>query len=404
MSDFKLNAEHLAKALEDLTALWEKTGGNIDDEVAGTAIAKLRVHAGLRKYTEAALTAAEKVEAILRWWQQQEPKPKTEAIQKKLAEITGPSDKDRGKPAEIRTEWPKSAPPPRKWIIPGWLPCGRVALVSGNGGLGKSRLTLQLAYAIAAGEPSAIPGDEGEGLNLRPGIEYGAGPQNTVVMASWEDEADELHRKLHRTGKAPPPKDRLHALNFAGKGPLWGPGKGGESTHIATEGGLRPAGQWLLDYARECDARLLVIDPTAAAYGSDENSRSHVRAFMSYFDFWGIENNCAVLMVGHPPKTAGAEYSGSTDWHNAARVVWSLARKPIAEKKRNGPKAPEAPQLHLLKTSYWKPGAKLWLRGFPFHEVTTPKRAADAWAKLPWADKGNQASEQSAGDDEEAPI
>ena len=284
----------------------------------------------------------------------------------------------------------------------GWLPCGRVTLLSGKGGLGKSRLTLQLAHAIATKETAFIPKGGAPGLNLAPGFADGTLSQNTVVIASWEDEADEFHRKLHRAGKAPPPKDRLRVLNFAGKGPLWGPGKGGESTHIATEGGLRAAGRWLLDYARECDARLLIIDPIAAAYASDENSRSHVRAFMSYFDLWGIENNCAVLLVGHPPKSSRAEYSGSSDWHGAARAVWHLSLKATKvsqgnNKTKSNDKA-EAPQLHLLKTSYRKPGAKRWLRGFPFHEATTPKRAASAWAEVTGADKGNQDSEQPAGD------
>ena len=42
-------------------------------------------------------------------------------------------------------------PSPRRWLVQNWLPAGRVALFTGPGGVGKSRLVLQLAAAIASG-------------------------------------------------------------------------------------------------------------------------------------------------------------------------------------------------------------------------------------------------------------
>ena len=51
---------------------------------------------------------------------------------------------------------------------------------------------------------------------------------------------------------------------------------------------------------------------------------------MSAVDRWAREHGCAVLLVAHPPKPAAgapaARYSGSTDWRNAARTVWTLER------------------------------------------------------------------------------
>ena len=40
--------------------------------------------------------------------------------------------------------------PDREWLIPGWLPVGRLGMLSGRGGRGKSRLALQLVARMAA--------------------------------------------------------------------------------------------------------------------------------------------------------------------------------------------------------------------------------------------------------------
>ena len=41
-------------------------------------------------------------------------------------------------------------PPKRDWLIPGWLPANRLTLLTGSGGVGKSRLVLQIAIALAS--------------------------------------------------------------------------------------------------------------------------------------------------------------------------------------------------------------------------------------------------------------
>ncbi len=51
-------------------------------------------------------------------------------------------------PRAIRTDW---TAPAREWLIPEWLPASRVCLLSGPGAVGKSRLALQLAVAVASG-------------------------------------------------------------------------------------------------------------------------------------------------------------------------------------------------------------------------------------------------------------
>ena len=238
--------------------------------------------------------------------------------------------------AEPVTDW-TGTPPDREWLLPGWLAVGRVHLLTGSGGRGKSRLALQLAAALAAdGAEWPLPWLTADERRTRSGAvdhpltlpptDRGGAP---VVIASWEDEADEVHRRL-RAQPVPVSAlgDRLHYVDAAEWGPLWAPVG---TAHVQTVAELTAAGRRLRRLCERVRARLLVVDPLAAAYGSDENVRGLVRQYMASWDAWGRAQRCAVLMIAHPPKaTAGngagdGWWSGSTDWPAAARSAWALA-------------------------------------------------------------------------------
>ena len=110
----------------------------------------------------------------------------------------------------------------------------------------------------------------------------------------------------------------LRIVNLVGEGPIWAPEPG---RHISTMAAITATGERLRRLCEQEDARLLVVDPLAAAYASDENARGLVRAFVSHWDAWGQANNCTVLMLAHPPKSAGVNYAGSTDWQGAASRI-----------------------------------------------------------------------------------
>ena len=231
---------------------------------------------------------------------------------------------------DVHREWCGAAPP-REWICEGWLGY-RLTLFTGHGGRGKSRLALQLAAGIAGGaRGSWLPPQPDSATTVPSAAAFAIGGAS-VLVASWEDERDELHRRLEKMGAddrlpwAAPDRlgNRLAFADLAGYGPLW------EATDAG--GQLTETGAELRAIAERIAARLLIIDPRAAAYAGDENSRAHVRAFISDWDRWAREKQCAVLLVDHLPKYAtGANrrnteisYAGSTDWHNAARSVWTL--------------------------------------------------------------------------------
>ena len=86
-----------------------------------------------------------------------------------------------GAPRAVVRDWSKVVPP-REWLVLNWLPRGRVALLTGEGGQGKSLLALQLAAAVAAGDPVWLSG----------GPKLAISNTTTAVIATWEDEADEI--------------------------------------------------------------------------------------------------------------------------------------------------------------------------------------------------------------------
>ena len=251
------------------------------------------------------------------------------------------------KPMQFSTDVTRT-PEPRQWLIPGWLPRGTVGVLHGEGEAGKSHLAVQLSVALAAAGwqeflPLVRSGNAGD-FALEDGIVDPDKPVSpglanedpmSVVIASWEDDLDELARRTTNTMMsfgidADGVGNRLVHVNMADEGCLWGPMAEG-SKHTSTLGEPKEGWERLSELAANHDARLLIIDVVAAAYGSNENDRSLVRSFMTMLGQWARDHDCAVLLLSHPPKKGG-QMSGSTDWRNAARFAWKLGETEFVEK------------------------------------------------------------------------
>ena len=251
--------------------------------------------------------------------------------------------------------------PPRTWLLPGWLPASRLTLVTGGGGRGKSRVVLQLCVALSSGKPDWL------------GPAYAAplpvGPGRPVVFATYEDEPEEVWRRLeslHKVLGPRPTEGRFTLVDMAGRGPLWAPSGG--SRHVSTMADITPLGEQLRAKCKELGADLLVLDPLAAVFASNENDRGLVRAFISSWDRWARDNKCAVLIIAHPPKNGadddgGAVYSGSTDWLGGPRSLWSLSVRHETEGSGNKKKRTGRFYRYLKnpKNSYGPDGGRIWL-------------------------------------------
>ena len=302
------------------------------------------------------------------------------------------------------TDWTGKVPP-RDWLSPYWLPTGRVTMLSGRGGSGKSVLALQLAAAVASGSGRSDSGSGGVPIMAGTSSRKGTAPKvlcdaSPVVFATWEDEHSETLRRLALlpdTFEQRPLRGelagRLHVLDLAGSGALWGPEGRLHRDTVAT---VTQLGRDLEDYVGTIRPRLLVIDPVAGAYGANENDRAAVRAWLAHLNALAKEVGCAVLLVAHPPKGAQADvYSGSTDWRNGVRAMWTLApmnvpnytRGPKLTGKRSA-KPAQGIALHLEKSNYAKAGRTAWLRFRVENGEQGPKRQARAIRLMAWEECG----------------
>ena len=264
------------------------------------------------------------------------------------------------------------APVDREWIIPGWLPIGTVTLMHGRGGAGKSALALMLACAIA-GDGTHWPDGE-HGLRV-------TGERAPVVLATYEDDADEFERRRlalvrrdYLQAKAPAIGDRVHVVDLADRGPLWTVDRFGP-LDSADASGLDA----LAAYASEHAARLIVVDPLYAAFGGSEIDRSHVGAFLTRLRRVAAELRAAILIVSHPAKgsagtnreQSGEDPSGSSTWRDGVRAAWRLAPESMPG---NGGDGEKVDALTLTKSNYG--------RAHPAGNETRPTRVfleAPSW-------------------------
>ena len=82
-------------------------------------------------------------------------------------------------------------------------------------------------------------------------------------------------------------------------------------------------------------------------YARHGNDRTAVYDFVSSFRGWGDAAQCAILVIGHLPKSAEgrtAGFSGSTAWEASARAMWKLASK------QDDPKAEDSVYFSLEQT------------------------------------------------------
>ena len=273
-----------------------------------------------------------------------EPEMKKEALKRRgdiFDTLRVLNNKISPQPTPAIVQWEDIEVTPREWFIDKWLPANTVTMFTGEGGAGKSWLTLQVLCQVACGFRDAY---------LDPGftkVDDATLPRN-VVFATWEDEPAEIKRRLQALAaenaykwvkeSLSTIKKHLHIVDMRGIGSVWGPGIG---NHIQNTGDLLSAGEDLRAICEGQAADLLVLDPLSGAFGGNENDRTAVYDFVSSFRGWGDKAECAMLVIGHLPKSAEgrtAGFSGSTAWEASARSMWKIGKYELntdTKKERN---------------------------------------------------------------------
>jgi len=206
-------------------------------------------------------------------------------------------------------------PRPIRWLWPGRIALGKLTILAGDPGLGKSFLMLDMAARVSRG--AAWPGPDAPNPN---------GPGGTVLLSAEDDVADTIRPRLDAAGAQ---VDRVTFLSAVRRRDPAGRKADGFFDLTQDLEALETAVQ------RTPECRLVVIDPISAYLGgTDSHNNAEVRALLMPLSDLAARYGVAVVAVTHLRKGSGkAIYRamGSLAFTAAARAAYVVARDPDDE-------------------------------------------------------------------------
>lgn len=208
-----------------------------------------------------------------------------------------------------------------KWLWNQRLALGKLTLIAGDPGLGKSYLTLDLAARVSTGK--AMPGDTWE--DGRPMDRF---PGTAILLSAEDDPSDTIRPRLEAAGAD------LRRVAFVA-----GVRTGGAVKSFSLRDDLKHL-RTICKAAPE--TRLIVIDPISAYLGDEEgHSNTKVRNLLAPLAKLAQDFNVAVVAVTHLNKSGqgnaqSAIYRamGSLAFTAAARTVHLVTRDPEDPERR----------------------------------------------------------------------
>jgi KaiC/GvpD/RAD55 family RecA-like ATPase len=213
------------------------------------------------------------------------------------------------KPGAILDCFADIAPESVKWLWPGQIPLGKLTLLIGDPGLGKSLVTIDIASRVTRG--SVFP----DGASCAAG---------SVIFLSAEDDAgDTIRPRLDAAGADVSRAYLLKAVRV-----ILSDGLPSEKSFS-----LETDVTQLEDALRQRpDVRLIVIDPISAYLGgTDSHSNAEIRGLLAPLTALAARYGVAILAVTHLRKAPGAAVHraiSSIAFAAAARAVWAVAPDP----------------------------------------------------------------------------
>jgi hypothetical protein len=206
-------------------------------------------------------------------------------------------------------------PRPVSWLWPGRIPLGRITLLVGRPGEGKSFLTIDAASRVSTGTPWP---------------DGSACPKGSIILISAEDDPASVIRPRLDAHSAD--VSRVHLLAAVRRAD--GKGTYERLITLADVDAIETA------LARTPDCRLLIIDPVGDFLGgqTDSHRDNEVRSVLAPIAALAEKYGPAVLVVAHRRKSAGSIADdlalGSRAFTGIARAVWHLTRDPENKSRR----------------------------------------------------------------------
>jgi hypothetical protein len=237
---------------------------------------------------------------------------------------------------------------PIEWVWPGRIAVGKLSLVMGDPGLGKSLTTLDIASRVTRGD------------SWPDGRAATAGPSGVLLLSVEDDVADTIRPRLEAAGA------HLSRVSFF-------------NSSTRSDGKLSTFTLGRIDdleaaIRRTPGCRLVVIDPLSAFLGGvNSHHNADVRALLAPLSELAARLGVAIVAVTHLNKGAGSALyraSGSLAFTAAARSVWLVCVDR---------EAPELRQLLPVKNNLGDDSS-----GLSFRVVNVGE---DAPPRIEWAGK-----------------
>ena len=201
-------------------------------------------------------------------------------------------------------------PEPIRWLWPGRIALGKLTMIAGDPGLGKSLISIAMAGHITRGKPWPV--------------DHSHCPLGDVVMLSAEDDpADTIRPRLDAAGADPTRVYVMTAIRAPDRE------SGALVNRMVSLKRDLPAVDELLDTLPECN--LLVVDPISAYLdGADSHNNSDIRGLLAPLSELAARRRLAVVTISHLNKggNANAMYrmTGSLAFVAAARAAFLVAK------------------------------------------------------------------------------
>ena len=207
---------------------------------------------------------------------------------------------------ELLTYYSEVKASPVKWLWYPYIALGKVTLLQGDPGDGKSTVMMNLMAEISRG--GATPD----------GAAFGR-PHKIIYQCSEDGVSDTIKPRLEKAG--------ADCRNIA-------------FINEEVYSGLTLDDERIRNAIIECSPQLVVIDPIQSYIESDSDLQIAVRArkLMRRIGMWASAYNCAIVLIGHLSKNEGAKELyrglGSIDLAASVRSVLQVERDSLDEEIR----------------------------------------------------------------------
>jgi hypothetical protein len=200
-------------------------------------------------------------------------------------------------------------PEPIEWLEPGIIPRGKLVIVAGEGGLGKSSITLEWAARVSRGQ------------SLFGNPEVGRPPESTLLVSCEDGVGDTIVPRLIAAGADLKQIHKVDAVR----------GDDGEPAPFH----LGRVAELDAELSRRPDLALVVIDPIGQFVGRsgiDDHRNSELSALLGPLTEAAEARRVTILIVAHFNKSmsnrAVHKIMGGVAYANTSRAAFAVCRDP----------------------------------------------------------------------------